>query len=373
MAVMSFTWASAVGIVLSGILLAFPVPILKHAPKPEYFLYAASNSHADGKGIYLYQFNTLDVALTPRGRPSELAGVAALMKHPSNKFLYAATSGGSIASFAVHRENGALRLLNTVQSKGTSPCFGTVDRKGWMLLVANCGSGNAESFRVAGDGGIGESTGLQSQTEQAARPSRSITISPDNFFLFAPMLDKVLFYRFDPAHATFWPNEPAAVTVKSAKAESALAFRPDEKFAYAIDEAGSSITAFTYNREKGTLAAMESTSTLPGNPSGIEVDSAGRFLYVSNPGDNSVIVFSIDGKRGVLKIVQRIPAEGKKPCYLQIDPTGQFLFVANQESNRIVIFEIDRKRGSLTNTGKSAELPSPSCFQLVPASGPEIH
>jgi 6-phosphogluconolactonase len=371
MSVMSWILSSGIGILVAGILLASPIPILKHGSKPEYFLYVASGAQTAGKGIYLYKLSSSDATLTSLGTKSELAGVASLARHPSNKFLYAVKGDGSIASFAIHHETGDLRPLKTLQSQGKGSCFGIVDRKGWILLVAHCGAGNAESFRVDGDGAIGESVDVRAQSGPNSL-SRRITITPDNFFILIPALDKVFQYRFDPAHATFWPNDPPSVEWKSGKDLKALAFRPDEKFAYAVDEAASSVDIFTYNREKGTLAMLESVAA-PGNPSAIEVDQSGRFLYVLNSGDDSISVFSIDGKRGTLKSVQRVPAEGKNPRYFQIEPTGRFLLVADRDSNRIVLFEIDHKSGSLSPASKTIDVPSPACFQLVPASGPEIH
>lgn len=370
--------SSATGILLAGLLFALPVPILKHAPKAEYFLYAGSKSR---QGIYLYKFNAVTPSLTAAGNEGGLAatlsGVTALAPHPGNRFLYAATSPGvtsasSIAGFAIHPETGALRLLNSAESARKEACSVSVEKKGWMLLVSYCGSGSIESFRVAGDGGVGESTGVQQHEGAGAHP-HGVDISPDNFFLFSADLDKVFQYRFDPARAIFWPNDPAAAAMKTGAHATSMAFRPDEKFVYVADETGSTLSTFNYDREKGTLKLLDSVSTLPGSAGAIEIDSAGRFLYVGNLIDNSISVLAIDRKKGTLTKAGRVPAEGKTPVALRIDPTGRFLFVANQGSGRIVVFQINPKNGLLTPAALSIDLPDPTCFQFVPVPGDSIH
>jgi 6-phosphogluconolactonase len=371
-------------IFIAGLLVPGTAAILKHPPKPEYFVYAGTYTGPASKGIYAFRFNSADGTISSLGLAAELRDPAFLAVHPSNKFLYAVTDNenGSITSFAVNHATGGLRLINTAPTK-VGPCYVTVDHKGWMLLVSNYGSGNVESFRIEGDGGLGESTALQQLAGSSIDPKRqtsphphAVVISPDNFFVFVPDLglDKIFSYRFDPARVTFWPNNPAFVAVKPGAGPRHLAFRPDEKFAYAVDEIGSSVTAFTYNRDAGSLKLLESVSTLPDNFSGensaaeIEIDPSGRFLYVSNRGDDSIVVFFIDGKNGTLKQIQRVSTQGKTPRNFRLDPTGGYLFAANQNSNTIVIFEIDRKTGLLTSTGKVLDVPSPVCIQFVPVS-----
>jgi 6-phosphogluconolactonase len=58
---------------------------------------------------------------------------------------------------------------------------------------------------------------------------------------------------------------------------------------------------------------------------------------------------------------------GKKPRDFCIDPTGKFLLVANQDSDNVVIFRRDLQTGALTPTGKSVEVGSPVCLQIVTA------
>ncbi len=332
---------------------------MKHGPAPEYLLYAGS---ATKEGINLYRFSPAGPALSPGIEAAALSGITALAAHPSHKFLYAVTSAGKLAAFGIHKETGALRALNTVESPHKDACSVTVEKKGWMLLVTYCSSGTVESFRVAGDGGIGESTGIQ-QHDGAKPDAGPVTISPDNFFLFAPDLERVFQYRFDPARAVFWPNNPPSAALKAGAHGVGLVFRPDEKFAYLADESGASVDTFAYNREAGTLKLLDSLSTLPNNPAAMTIDPSGRFLYVSSAFGTDVTVLAISQKNGTPKIAGHTPGEGKE---LQVDPTGRYLFLANRRANRIVTFAIHPKTGLLSPSPLFADAPAPDCFLFVP-------
>jgi 6-phosphogluconolactonase len=358
---------SAVGILLSSLLFALPVPILKHAPKSDYFLYVGSKSK---QGIFLYKFDAAAATLSPGALAATLPDITSLAQHPGGRFLYASTAKSSLAAYAIHQGDGALRLLNTVEPQGKDACAVTAEKKGWMLMLSYCGSGSVESFRVAGDGGLGESTGIQKHEGADAQPRR-VAITPDNFFVFIPDLDKVFQYRFDPTRAIFWPNVPAAAALKTGARPISLVFRPDQKFAYAADETGSMITTFTYNHELGTLKLLDSVSTAPGKPVALEIDSAGRFLYLANADD--IVVLSTDKKKGTPKIVGRTPSGGTTSAQLRIDPSGGFLFVANSGSGRINVFKIDPKTGLLSATSLAVELPDPTAMEFVHVMPEGIH
>src|SRR5271154_4811138 len=113
----------AAGILLAGLVFALPVPILKHARKSESSLYVGSKGK---QGIFIYRFDPANVTLTPaardEGSAAALPGVTALVPHPGNRFLYAVTANSVIASYAIHQDNGALRLLNTVESQRKDAC-----------------------------------------------------------------------------------------------------------------------------------------------------------------------------------------------------------------------------------------------------------
>jgi len=151
-----------------------------------------------------------------------------------------------------------------------------------------------------------------------------------------------------------------------------LAFHPNGRFAYAVNELTATVTAFGWNA--GALTEIQTVSALPpdyrGPKSGAEIQlhPNGRFLYVSNRADaNEIAVFAIDGSSGRLTPAGHFASGGRTPRYFGFDPTGQYLFVANQDSDNIVLFRADPATGRLTATGKTIAVTSPVCVQFSAA------
>ena len=87
-------------------------------------------------------------------------------------------------------------------------------------------------------------------------------LSPDNRFLFTPDLglDQIKIYKIDPATATFTPNDPPSVSVNPGLGPRHFAFGMGAKFAYAVCEMGSSVVAFSYDKQKGALTVIQTIS-----------------------------------------------------------------------------------------------------------------
>jgi 6-phosphogluconolactonase len=156
-----------------------------------------------------------------------------------------------------------------------------------------------------------------------------------------------------------------------------LAFHPNGKLAYALNEWNSTLSVLGYDSRRGTLRPVQSLSTLPANfvgytdsPAEIAVHPAGRFVYASNRGHDSIAVFAVDDQKGTLTPVEDVPTGGKTPRSFVLDPTGTRLFVANQDSGNIVVFRIDSATGHLTRTGQTLPVPSPVSIEFVTAALP---
>jgi 6-phosphogluconolactonase len=194
--------------------------------------------------------------------------------------------------------------------------------------------------------------------------------------VFVPDLgtDQVKIFKFDGVSGALTPNTPASASVKPGAGPRHFAIAPNGRFAYVVDEMGSSVTAFKLDRSSGALTEIEAVSTLPAentkvnNSAEIEIDPAGRFLYASNRGHDSIAVFAIDGKSGKLNRVQIVAAGGATPRNFIIDPAGKHVLVANQDSNNIVLFDRDSNTGKLSATDKTVTTPSPVCLIFSPKS-----
>ena len=369
------------------------VTAAKDSPKGKYLLFVGTYTEKESKGIYAYRFDAASSELAPLGIAAETSNPSFLAIDPSHRFLYAVNevqkykdaNSGVVSAFAIdrqkaNRQTGKLQLLNAVASRGADPCYIAFDKTGKYALVANYTGGSVAVFPVQTDGHIGESSAFVQHVGSSVNRERQegphahwIETTPDNRFAIAVDLglDELLVYRFDAKTGSLTPNNPPYAKLDPGAGPRHLAFHPNGKFAYVVNELQSSITAFAYDASRGTLHKLTTVSTLPKNFSGsndtaeIKVHPSGKFLFASNRGHDTIAVFSIDRKTGALTLADHFPTQGKTPRNFEIDPTGKLLFVANQDTNNIAVFQIDSNSGRLTPTKQTLQVPSPVCLKFM--------
>ena len=351
-------------------------------------IYIGTYASAPGQGIQVGQLDLADGGLKLDGLAAETKNPSFVALHPNRRFLYAVGEisdfagqrSGAVNAFRIVPESGRLELLNQQSSGGTGPCHVIVDAAGRNALVANYGGGSVAALPIRDDGSLAAATAFIQHEGSSVDPRRqkgphahSINLDAANRFAFVPDLglDKILVYRFDSAAGTLAANEPAWATVAPGSGPRHFAFHPGGKFAYVINEMASTLTAFRYDAERGTLAEVQTLSTLPGGPvegnttAEVQVHPSGKFVYGSNRGHDSIAVFAVDATSGRLSLVEHESTQGKTPRNFGIDPSGQFLLACNQGTNSIVGFRIDLQTGELTPTGQKLEVPSPVCVEFV--------
>lgn len=355
-------------------------------------VYVGTYTDGDSEGIYLLDLDLKTGVLTARGIVAKTVNPSFLAVHPSGNLLYAVNEvskldgneSGGVSAFKINPKNGKLSLLNQQLSRGGGPCYLIVDKAGKHVLVANYGGGSVASLPIDADGGLGEASSFVQHGGSSIDPRRqegphahSINLDADNrYALVADLgLDKVLVYRFDPTRGTLTPNDPPHAIVKEGAGPRHLAFHPDGRFAYVVNEMHLTVTAFVYDAEGGELTELQTVSTLPDklkdspqpgySTAEIQVHPSGRFLYASNRGHDTIAVFTIDQESGKLTPAEHEPTRGRSPRSFAIDPTCGFLVGANQLTNSIVVFRIDQESGTLTPTGESVSVPSPVCLRFA--------
>ena len=352
-------------------------------------VYIGGRGRVKGGAIYRCRMDLATGALTAPEVAAELPNPSFLAFHPNGRFLYsvieagrfAGTRGGGVAAFAIRPASGELTPLNRKPSGGTSPCHIVVDRRGKHVLGANYGGGSVFVLPIGPDGRLGERTALVQHKGRGADPKRqraphahAINLDAANrFALSADLgLDKILVYRFDAAKGTLSPHDPPFAAVAPGAGPRHLAMHPSGKWAYVITEMASTVAAYAYDADKGTLTSMQTVSTLPKGFAGtnycaeVEVHRSGKFLYGSNRGHDSIAIFAVDPETGRLGKLRHASTRGKHPRHFRIDPTGRYLLVANRDTNEVVVFGIDAKTGGLKATGHTAKVPGPACVKLLP-------
>ena len=361
-------------------------------PKPApgaCLIYVGTYTGAASKGIYAWRMDAATGSLSAVGLVAETTNPTFIEIAPNNRFLYAVNEvntfggqpAGSVSAFSMDAATGKLTLLNQQTSGGTGPCHLALDREGKNVLVANYNGGSIECLPVQPDGSLGKPAAFIQHSGKSIVPSRQagphahcMALDASGRFVFVCDLglDKIMSYRFDATQGTLAANQPAFTAAKPGAGPRHLAFQPDGRQAFVINEINSTIVRYACDSAAGTLTEMQTVSALPQDFTGtstaaeIAVHPSGKFLYGSNRGDDSIAVFSIDAATGSLAFVQRVSTQGKNPRHFAIDLSGKLLFAANQNSGNIVIFNLDPATGKLAPSGKVIETASPVCVKFVP-------
>ncbi len=345
-----------------------------------------TSGESTSEGIYLVRMSESDGSLEMVGLAASSVSPSFLAVHPSGKFVYSANETGEfegerqgyLTAFRVDEQNGMLVELNRRGSGGGGPCYVSLDPSGKILLAANYGGGSVIAYAVEADGGLGARTGFVQHEGSGGDPARqsaphahSIVASPDGRFALAVDLgiDKVMVYGLGE-DGSLNPNDPAFGAVAPASGPRHLAFSPDARFVYVVNELSSSVTPFRYVTAGGVLEPMAAVSTLPPGYAetsycaDIHVHPGGRFLYASNRGHDSIAVFRIDPASGDITWLDAVSTGGNWPRNFALSPDGRFLLAANQRSASIVVFRIDEETGLPVETGSRLEVDQPACIKF---------
>ena len=338
-------------------------------------------TYTSGKseGIYVYKFNTQSGDAKYKNKATGVSNPSFLTVSPDKKHVFAVNenASGEVSSFAFTPQTGALKFINKVPSEGAHPCYITADKTGKNVIVGNYSGGTLAVLPVGADGSLGKS--IQTIHHEGKGPNKerqekahvhSTVFSPDYKYLLVGDLgiDKAVVYRYDAKKAASPLTQaiPPFAALEGGSGPRHIAFHPNNKYVYVVQELTAKVTGLTY--KDGKLTPFQTVSLIPNDFKGqvgaadIHVSPDGRFLYASNRGDaNDISIFAISAD-GKLKFVGRQSTLGKSPRNFSIDPTGNFLVVANQETDNIVIFKRDKKTGLLKDTGKRIDVGKPVCL-----------
>jgi 6-phosphogluconolactonase len=357
------------------------------AAAKDLLVFVTAFARGEQGGIHAYTFDCTSGRLNPVRRTAGVENPFFLALSPNRKFLYSIQAkqfGGmeneQVAAYAVVGRTGELRLLNRQSAGGTAACYLDVDRTGRALLVANYASGSVAALPVRADGSLAAHASFFQHRGSSVNPQRQkgphphcMVVSPDNKYAFAADLgtDRIVCYKLDPAAAGLTPHEPPSAKAPPGAGPRHLAFHPNGKRAYVINELANSVTVFDYDPDSGTLAARQTVSTLPDGFTGtsycadVKVTPNGRFLYGTNRGHDSVAAYRI-GDDGRLSLTAIEPSRGKGPQNLAITPDGAWLLCANMPGDNVAVFRIDPGTGRLKAAGEPVRQTRPSCIMLLP-------
>ena len=342
------------------------------APAPADTLAAADQAVAAGPGpmVYVGGFRAeidvfaLDLAGAKLTKVGAVANPPAMPSffawHPSGRFGYSVdeSKDGRVVAYAIDQTTGMLTRLNDAPVMGFGPTYIALDRTGKWALSACWAGGETASIAVnpiGADGKVGPPADRRMFPVNAY--AHFITTDPTNRFVFASINGQsyVAQYRFDAATGKLTENDPPRVMRPGGPRH--MAFHPNGKFAYLINEQGNTVTAYRFDDTTGLLSQLQDIPTLPAGFTGtnstahILVHRSGKFVYGSNRGHDSIVIYGVDQSTGMLKLIGHQTGVGAFPRNFEIDPTGTLLLSVGQNDGKLTLFQIDQTAGTLTKVG----------------------
>jgi 6-phosphogluconolactonase len=148
--------------------------------------------------------------------------------------------------------------------------------------------------------------------------------------------------------------------VDGGKNPSFLAFAPNKKTLYAVNEGSDQIASFAIDGATGQLTLLNRVSSNGGGPAHVAVDATGKLVFGVNYGGGNLtmIATAADGSLGATAATL---ATGANAHQLVLDGSNQFAFVPNKGSDTVSQLVLDTAAGSLVfNAKPSAPLPGGS-------------
>jgi 6-phosphogluconolactonase len=270
----------------------------------------------------------------------------------------------AISSFRIDASGGLTQAGTAAQPH--APTFLFPDRSGKYMLVAYYQGGGAAVYHIGADSVVGGPSQDWLATDTGAH---AIATDPSNRFAYIPHIarvqDNVLEppkniigpnfiaqFRFDAGTGQLSPNTPPQVEQPDFVGPRHYCFHPSLDIAYFSSEQGCSVVSYRVNPTSGTLAPLQTVSTLPGDfatrntCSQIHLTPSAKFLYVGNRGHNSIAGFRVDA-RGFLVPAGHAATEAV-PSAFCLDPEEKFLFAAGTATGRLAIYRINGETGALT-------------------------
>src|SRR6185295_2586315 len=335
-------------------------------------------SNAQDGNIDTYIMDTGSGALTPIGKTDAAKLVMPMAVSPNKRHLYAVTRSQPVRvlSYAIDPTNGKLTQKASAPLPDSMPYVST-DRTGRFLFTASYG-GDKLAVSPIGENGLVEAEAIQ--VIPTGRNAHSILPDRSNKFVYAATLgaNQVLQFTFDSKTGKLTANDPPSISPEAGHGPRHLAFSPDNKILYVLNELSGHITQYAIDAGKGTLTLVDSISSVPAEaglawgvaqaPVGatpapavatapkdekpkvwaadIQITPNGKFLYTTERTTNKIALFTVAPGTGKLTYVTNFATEAQ-PRGIRIDPTGQYLVASGEKSDRISVYKIDKSTGKL--------------------------
>lgn len=302
-------------------------------------------SAGGSKQILVYDVDNASGRLTLKQEVDAGGAPGSLALSPDHRFLYAAIrDGGQAATFAINPTTGELSDVGRAPIDGNAAYIST-DNTGRYLLAAYYGDGKV-TVHAIGEDGVVQAPPLQ--VAPTAKNAHAIKTDATNRIAYVPHTgpNAVYQFRFDQEQGLLTSMDPPlreAPTDPNIAGPRHYTFHPTLDVVYFVNELGSSVTVWPYDKSSGRLGdAVQTISTLPLDFAGkntcadIHVSDDGKYIYASNRGHDSLAVYKVIDE-GRLELVEIEPTE-KTPRAFAIDNSGNYVYAAGQGSGKLAAY-----------------------------------
>lgn len=267
---------------------------------------------------------------------------------PDKRHLYVGVRP-SFRVISYHIDNqGRLTDVGAATLPG-SPTHLSTDREGRFLFSASYSGACVSVSPIGEDGVVGEPI----QQLDGLEGCHSTNIDPTNTVLWAPCLkeDRIRLYDLGKTGKLSTHRQTQMTTVSGAGPRH-MAFHPNNRFAYCVNELDSSVDVYQLDAADGQLQKVQTLDAMPAGfadtrwAADIHITPDGHFLYTSDRTASLLSIFSISEEGRTLALVGHQPTE-TQPRGFNIDHSGQFLISAGQTSHHIEVYRIEGETGGL--------------------------
>jgi 6-phosphogluconolactonase len=307
-------------------------------------------ANADSQDLSVFAFDRGAGTLTPV-ETVPVGGMAMPMAlSPNKRVLYVALRSQPfrVVSLAIDPASGKLRKLGEAPLADSMANIDT-DATGRWLFAASYPGHKITVNSIDKDGVVG----AVQQLIPTAPNAHAIHADASNRYVFATSLggDNLSSWRFDPDTGRLTANEPALTPVTPEKSGPRhFVWDKDQRYMYVLDEVDAGLHVMAYDGTRGTLRALQRTTTLPAGFTGkpwaadLHLSPDGRTLYASERTSSTLSSFRVDPATGQLSPLGQVPTE-KTPRGFAVDASGRFLIVAGQDSHGVSLHPIDPATG----------------------------
>ncbi|MGF6436288.1 6-phosphogluconolactonase [Kosakonia sp. 1610] len=281
--------------------------------------------------------------------------VQPMVVSPDKRYLYVGVRPEfRVLAYRISPEDGALSYAAEAPLSG-SPTHISTDHSGRFLFSASYNAGSVSVVRL-NDGIPGETVHLAEGLEGC----HSANISPDNRTLFVPALkqDRICLFSLGETGA-LTAQEPSEVTTVEGAGPRHMAFHPNKRFAYCVNELNSSVDVWQLSDPHGKTECVQTVDMMPPDftdtrwAADIHITPDGRHLYACDRTSSTLTIFSVSEDGSVIAVEGFQPTE-TQPRGFNIDNSGKYLIAAGQKSHHIALYEIGGAQGLLTEKARYA-------------------